>query len=198
MMWPSRVGRRCAWSRGPRRPWCSENAPRTAAALGSLWLVVALGATGCGTENGCQTDTECKGDRVCQGGQCVAPSGGEDPCRSYSLCEPLGYCTSREGKCIAATDSDCRRWSATCSKAGFCTARDGVCIATSDADCRASTVQCGYYGNCSLGFDDGAGIALCLATSDADCRRSVHCGGYGWCSAHGGKCCNAAGTDCAP
>ena len=109
-------------------------------------------------------------------------------CASSPECASAGYCTARDGICVAASDADCAE-ARECRVKGACQARDGYCQALSPDSCQGSQV-CKRYGWCSA--KDGA----CTAASDPDCQRSEGCKAAGWCTAVNGMCMLASETDC--
>ena len=75
----------------------------------------------------------------------LVPSCQEEP-NCGDLCRSIGYCTPKDGKCVAATDEDCRE-SEICKTDGMCAAKDGACIAGKDEDCKP-TRGCKTAGRC--------------------------------------------------
>jgi hypothetical protein len=109
-------------------------------------------------------------------------------CGSSPECAEGGYCTARDGICLAASDADCAD-SRECRVKGACQARDGYCQALSADSCQGSQV-CKRYGWCTS--KGGA----CTAAGDPDCQRSEGCKAAGWCTAVNGMCMLANETDC--
>jgi len=111
----------------------------------------------------------------------VAPKHDFGKCLRSRLCELEGLCTpTDDGRCIAASNDDCRPSDACLG--GRCTASEGRCIAGSDADCQGSQA-CQAWGRCA---HDGQG--LCIARSAADCQASYRCQREGECLLRDGAC----------
>jgi hypothetical protein len=148
--------------------------------------------------------------------ECDQPRGSD----GFNPCEDYGYCTVRDGQCIAANTADCQKASG-CRFAGVCTAAQGRCVIGGDADCLSNSSckmqgkctaidgVCVYGGATSSECDSDRGESgynpcraegfctaryrLCIAASNADCRKSGSCYYSGYCTAVRGKC--VAGTD---
>ena len=97
-------------------------------------------------------------------------------CRASFSCGQSGWCTAKDGKCVAGRDEDCRA-SVGCEEFGWCVAKNGECMTTSNEHCRDSTVYCKEQGRCTM--RDG----WCMASSDEDCRASQWCKEFGRCTA---------------
>jgi hypothetical protein len=124
-----------------------------------------------------------------ESGACVTPEDlveaaqayADAVCRAAFACGQSGWCTAKDGKCIAGSDEDCRS-SVGCKEYGWCAAKDGECLTTSNEHCRASTAYCKEQGRCVR--RDG----WCMAGSDEDCRASQWCKEFGRCTARGPWC----------
>lgn len=102
---------------------------------GLIALTITL-APACDKTDGatCYSAEECAEGLACLG------DGGLNRCESceaHALCGDEGRCSASEGRCVAASDDDCKR-GYICKGKGGCTAKDGVCTVGGDADCKQS------------------------------------------------------------
>ncbi len=136
-----------------------------ARALGASLLGITLWFTACQSGSGdrCTPASPCTDGKACQAGRCV------DACRAAPECEAQGRCTRRHGKCVVASDADCKRARICNGFTGLCTALEGQCVPRNAADCAAAP-QCAFDGRCS--FADGA----CVAATALACVDSTLCG----------------------
>ena len=145
------------------------------------------------------SDADCKRGQACKFlGKCASVSGGDCGWRAANKeacsaganpCREWGYCTVKEGMCVAGSDADCAG-SRHCANYGRCTARGGKCVvsASEERPCKAARgpsamEPCREHGHCTA--KDG----VCVAATDEDCKQSEACKDRGRCKA------NAAG-DC--
>jgi hypothetical protein len=100
-------------------------------------------------------------------------------CAQSKECAKYGQCTAKDGKCIAASDADCK---SVCESKGRCTInpKTVACVAGSDAHCKGSK-GCALDGKCTLSTGYKAG--LCIAKKDEDCKPSDACTKFGNCVA---------------
>lgn len=91
----------------------------------------------------CYSPDECAEGLACLG------DGGLSRCEScaeHPSCGDEGRCSASEGRCVAASDEDCKN-GYVCTGKGGCTAKDGVCTVGGDADCKQSKA-CADEGFC--------------------------------------------------
>ena len=119
-----------------------------------LLAIGLLGLAGCktGEDERCERQEECQHGLVCIGPawnhRCLKQRHADAFCRLYrggildhrEACLRFGMCTAKDGKCVAASDEDCKnsatRWMTEGRKTlGACTAKDGECVAGKDEDC---------------------------------------------------------------
>jgi hypothetical protein len=73
-------------------------------------------------------------------------------CQKTEGCKNYGWCTTKDGACVAGSDADCQE-SMWCKTFGRCTAKGGSCVvvATTHAECSQAHGSDGYvpcdYGN---------------------------------------------------
>jgi hypothetical protein len=83
------------------------------------------------------------------------PKTGEDApnmsCASSNACKVWGWCTQKDGECVASGQENCTS-SEACRLGGLCTLVNGRCIAHDDGDCSGSE-WCKKYGYCDA--EDG-------------------------------------------
>jgi len=77
---------------------------------------------------------------------------------TWDECSRAGHCTLSDGRCVAASDADCRN-AEPCRLEGRCSARGGECRALTDADCERG-YDCTNYARApramaSAGFELG-------------------------------------------
>jgi len=163
----------------------------------SFLAVVLVGLPGCskGKCEACTKDGDCGAGMVCHpqthvchppGDKIVCPG----DCAVSKQCEQGGLCTFRNGKCVIASDNDCRR-SAQCTNEGKCNRRDfgevGECVNVNAEDCKKS-VFCRTLGQCSI----DPRTRECRVASDFDCREADVCTKEKKCVANNGTCATAA------
>jgi hypothetical protein len=119
----------------------SESLVRRFAVLGLLpALVLGLAAAGCSSSkrppkpktSESPPNTACEASQGCKiwgwctkkNGECVA--NGDDQCKNSKACQLGGLCTLAWNRCIARDNGDCSgsEW---CKKFGYCDAEDGIC-----------------------------------------------------------------------
>ncbi|MEE2756573.1 MAG: hypothetical protein VYA30_07915 [Myxococcota bacterium] len=130
-----------------------------------LLFIVAAGLYGCQkrTPKVCSTNQDCAAGLTCYHSSCL------DPCATQNACEREGKCTTKAGKCVVASNTDCERSELCNGSVGFCHAIDGRCAPKTDADCKASK-GCRILGQCSVSD------LACVAQNDQDCIDSAACG----------------------
>jgi hypothetical protein len=166
-------------------------------AFAGLLPIVLLGfcaLPGCskGKCEACTKDADCAPGLTChpQSRICKAPGNTaiECPgdCGVSKQCQEGGLCTFRNGKCVVATDEDCRR-SEVCTGHGRCNRRDfgafGECVGVNPEDCRKSTF-CRTLGQCKM----DSRLRECRAASDDDCAKAETCTRDQKCKAKDGVC----------
>jgi hypothetical protein len=133
-----------------------------------------------------KTDADCARSMFCkQAGQCkvhkdrcVIAAASDDDCRrdhganGRNPCKLSGYCTARDGVCLAGSDEDCRQ-SMACSQSATCTAKDGECVLASAKDCEQS-VLCKHGQLCLFKLVEGQGV--CYSDKDEDDEHGDHQG----------------------
>lgn len=126
----------------------------------------------CQTSSDCDAGLACAEDRTCQTRLTI-------DCRGrVEVCGTEGRCTGQNGRCVAASNADCKA-SSRCKNEGRCSAKEGKCSAETREDCRE---LCAALGRCTP-VNGG-----CDAASDDECKASKACATSKKCRSRGGRC----------
>lgn len=171
-------------------------------------LCTATSDSDCGNAAVCFAFGACEAvDGLC--GERPAPvqvSGGQGLACHGGPCYFSGRCTAQGGRCVAASDLDCRQ-SVWCVETGRCTSclQHGTCAKTSQfdpidecvvassKDCLASR-RCKEGGSCHVAT--GLVGLYCVATSDSECAATSDCKTKGECHLWGDRCAATSDADC--
>lgn len=112
-----------------------------------MLIAILLTLFGCKSREGqaCETPADCAESLMCLDGVCLSQEGGNKRCSEGCRKDLDGACTAKDGKCIIASDQDCRA-SSGCLHEGRCSFAFGSCIIGKDADCadlKIDPVDCG-------------------------------------------------------
>ena len=109
-------------------------------AFGLLFAVVLVGLAGCDDKG---TGAAPVGSSPLTAQQELA----NEKCKQSEHCKEYGWCTAKDGYCVAGKDEDCKP-TERCKEYGRCTAKDGKCVAGKDEDCKP-TAWCKGNGLCT-------------------------------------------------
>ncbi len=95
----------------------------------------------------CGNAAKCKEGLACLEGKCDVCGGPAAKGEWAQLqCAKFGLCVARDGRCVAASDADCKA-SGACRLLGRCVVKAGECTVGADEHCKQSD-RCKTFGHC--------------------------------------------------